>query len=930
MPQVLIVDDKFENLYLLNALLAGNGYTVMQGRDGSEALDIARSTPPDLIVSDLLMPVMDGYTLLRHWKADQRLRSIPFVVYTATYTDPKDERLALDLGADAFIVKPAEPEPFMAQIRQVLGSSFSQRQPLREPQIDVDDVLRDYSEALIRKLEDKALELEQANRELRKEIEERQVAEAALRVSEDRYRNLFHSIRDPLMVYDLETLKYVDVNDAAIARYGYSRAEFLEMSVRDIRPEEDVPLLIKSIEETGSEVEHRGIWRHQKKNGELLEAEIFTWDLDFSGRPARVVEARDVTEQRRVATEVTRTTELLQAVADGTPDALFVKDLDCRYLLFNKAASRYVGRPVEEVLGKDDAQLFGPEDAEMLRENDLQVMRSNQIQNLEELLITPEGPRTFHAIKVPYRDREGKVIGLIGISRDITENKNAIAALHLRDRAIQAVSQGILISDATQPDNPIIFVSPGFETITGYTAREVIGRNCRFLQGVDTNDETVAELREVVAEGRQGSVEILNYRKDGKPFWNHLTISPVLDESGKLTHFVGIQTDVTQRRHLEEQFRQSQKLEAFGQLAGGVAHDFNNLITIISGYGDLLMAMLPEETKSWEFARIICDAGDRAMSLTRQMLAFSRKTVLAPVVLEINKAVSEMDKMLQRLLGEDVELTTSLRSRAGLIKVDPGHLTQVLMNLAVNARDAMPRGGKLTISTDRVTLDENSKTLYFPPRPGEFVMLSVSDTGTGMSPEVKSRVFEPFFTTKDVGAGTGLGLAVVHGILEQSGGNLEVESELGGGTTFRLYFPAVQGEVAKSSLARQQMAVRGTESILLVEDDEGVRKLAQMALTSYQYNVIAVDSGSEALRIAEQTEQGFDLLLTDVVMPQIGGGELAARLQAKFPRMKTLFISGYTDDAMLRHGILQDEVAFLSKPFTPLVLVSKVREVLDQ
>lgn len=931
MTRILIVDDHAENLYFLRMLFSGQGYAVDEARHGAEALTKARQTPPDLVISDLLMPVLDGYTLLRLWKDDEQFKRIPFVVYTATYTDPKDERLALDLGADAFIVKPSEPEIFMDRIRKILAEEeYARPKTDAEYQAEPGALLKEYNQTLIRKLEKKARELEQANKNLLAEIEERKKTEVSLRDSEDRYHKLFDAITDPLFVYDRETLRYLAVNEAAVAKYGYSYDEFMEMTIKDIRPEEDVPGLLDMLKNSGTAIESRGIWRHRKKSGEIIEVDIFAYGLTFSGRPACVVQACDVTEKRRAEAEAARNSELLQAVVNGTPDIVYIKDLKGKYLLFNEAAARYVGKSVIDVLGKDDTELFSPEDARHVMESDRLVIETEQNHAVEDVLDTAQGLCVFQSIKVPYRNANGKVIGVIGISRDVTESKKIEKTLHLRDRAIEAVSQGILITDPNQPDNPIIYVSNGFERMTGYSEENVLGKNCRFLQGRETNPETVTELRDAVLNGRGCQVEILNYRQDGTEFWNHLTISPVLDNQGKLTHFVGVQTDVTEKRQLEAQFRQAQKMEAFGQLAGGVAHDFNNLLTIISGYSEVILSKIPSADPLRDLAEAIHEAGESATALTSQLLAFSRKTILAPKVLNVNTIVSQTEKMLKRLIGEDIVLVTALCPQAHLVRVDPGHLGQVLMNLAVNARDAMPKGGKMTIETANVTLDQSHTAMHSEAEPGSYVMLTVSDTGSGISDEVKARIFEPFFTTKGVGAGTGLGLAVVHGIIKQSDGLIEVDSKVGAGTTFKIYFPAVkdQPEAEKADTPRQ--ARSGDETILLVEDDSGVRTLTTRILKMNGYKVLSARHGEEALEIAAEQGNNISLLISDVVMPGMGGVELTKTLLTRFPKIKVLFLSGYTNDAVVRHGILHDEVAFLQKPFSPGALADKIRAILDE
>ncbi len=807
MKQVLIVDDNADNLYLLRKLLEGNGFGVHEAHNGAEALAIASGDLPDLIISDLLMPVMDGYSLLRSWKKNERLRSIPFLVYTATYTGKKDERLALDLGADCFVVKPSEPENLLKCINDVITSNVHGNEAPRIQQIDDTEIQRHYNETLIRKLEKRAIQLEESNRELKAEIAERQ----------------------------------------------------------------------------------------------------------------------------RVQAEIARTSELLQAVTDGTTDAVFVKDRDGKYLFFNKAACRFVGKPIEKIIGFDDTAVFPGDDAKVVINNDRWVMDTGQPHTLEEQLNTPSGPRIFHALKVPYRDANGNVIGIIGVSRDVTDQKKAEDELRLRDRAIQAVSQGILITDPNQKDHPIIFANPGFEQMTGYGVEDVIGKNCKFLQGPDTDPETIAEIRRAIAERKTCSLEILNYRKDGTPFWNQLTISPVFEQAGKLMNFVGVQQDVTDRRLLEEQLRQSQKMEAFGQLAGGVAHDFNNLLIVILGYSERLLKILPDDDPNRRSIKEINDAGERAAALTRQMLAFSRQTVLAPKVLDMNSAIRDIESILRRLIGEDVALTTKLDESIDQVRVDPSHFGQVLMNLTINARDAMPMGGSLTVETTNVTLDNESIAHHPELEPGEYVVLTVSDTGGGIPPEIVRRIFEPFFTTKIVGKGTGLGLAVVHGIVKQSGGDIQVESQTDLGTAFKIYFPAVKDDRVESEPPASEtgLADANTETILLVEDEDAVRSFAALALESEGYKVLPAADGKEALEIANESACSISLMITDVMMPGIDGPKLADRLKELSPDIKVLFISGYTSDAVIRDGIVENSVAFLQKPFSLAELAAKVRGVLD-
>ena len=397
-----------------------------------------------------------------------------------------------------------------------------------------------------------------------------------------------------------------------------------------------------------------------------------------------------------------------------------------------------------------------------------------------------------------------------------------------------------------------------------------------------------------------------------------------------MTHFVGVQTDVTERRKLEEQFRQSQKMEAVGQLAGGVAHDFNNLLTVITGYSEILLGNFRPNDPLYGFIEQIRKAGERAATLTRQLLAFSRKQMLVPIVLDLNSLVAEIEKMLSRLIGEDISLKFAAAKNLWKVKVDPGQMEQVVMNLVVNARDAMPQGGKLTIETANIELDEAFAASHPEVSAGKYVMLAVADTGIGMNEAIRARIFEPFFTTKGPEKGTGLGLATVYGIVKQSGGRIDVYSEPGLGTTFKVYLPRAVEELTKSKLEiTKPTPSSGHETILLVEDEEGVRTLARVILSRSGYKILEAKNGGEALLICQSHQGPIEIMVTDVVMPNMSGHQLAQHVRPLRPEMKVLYLSGYTDDAIVRHGIIDSDMPFLQKPFTAEGLSRKVREVLD-
>jgi PAS domain S-box-containing protein len=527
---------------------------------------------------------------------------------------------------------------------------------------------------------------------------------------------------------------------------------------------------------------------------------------------------------------------------------------------------------------------------------------------------------------LPLHDQEGKVIGMIGTYDDITESKQAEAKHTRLVTAIEQSAEGVVITDA---GGNIEYVNPAFTRITGYSREEALGQNPRILKSGKQDLAFYQQLWATILKGDIWHGEVTNRRKDGSFYIEEMGIAPVRSTRGEVTHYIATKKDVTERKSMEAQLRQAAKMEAIGRLAGGVAHDFNNLLTIISGYGQLLQERLsPQDLGHVEE---ILKASDRAAALTRQLLAFSRRQILAPQVLDLNSVVADLEKMLRRLIGEDIDLTTLQQSGLGRVKADPGQIEQVIINLAVNARDAMPQGGKLTIETANVDLDETYALTHTGVTPGPHVMLAVADTGIGMDAEILGHIFEPFFTTKERGKGTGLGLATLYGIVKQSAGSVWVYSEPGQGTTFKIFLPRVEesGPEARPAMAPSELA-KGSETVLVVEDEEGVRSLVCQTLTSHGYKVLEAAGAAQALTIAEQHTEPIHLLLTDVVMPQTGGRELAKRLSTLLhPETKVLYMSGYTDDAIVRHGVLEADTFFLQKPFGPSTLLRKVREVLD-
>ncbi|HUV50559.1 MAG TPA: PAS domain S-box protein [Anaerolineae bacterium] len=589
------------------------------------------------------------------------------------------------------------------------------------------------------------------------------------------------------------------------------------------------------------------------------------------------------------------------------------------------------------------------------------VLETRTRQTLELELVKKDGTPFYGRMEsIAVGDAEGNFNQIRTAITDITERKQAEEELrkhryHLeelvKDRTeslreseekfrevVETFVDGVISVDSQMK---VGVWNKGAERIFGYTEEEMTGQSLMKI----VPERYKKEMEKGFVEFRKSglgpvigkALELQGVRKDGTEIPVELSVS---SRKKNETHIAtAIVRDITKRKHaeeekkkLEEQFRQSQKMEAIGTLAGGVAHDFNNLLTVIIGYAKLALMDVIKDESLREKIEEIKKAGDRAASLTRQLLAFSRKQIITPRVLDLNELLTGIEKMLGRLIGEDVELLTILEPALWQVEVDPGQMEQVIMNMTINAKDAISHGGRLTIETANTDLDENHfhKHGIEGEKSGHYVMLAVSDTGIGMDKENREHIFEPFFTTKEVGKGTGLGLSTVYGIVKQNNGFIWVYSEPGQGSTFKIYLPRTEGDA--DSEEKQQLPVielDGSETILIVEDDDGLRKFTQEVLLLHGYKVLDAENGEDALRVSEAHEGPIHLMITDVVMPKMGGKELSEKLQLFYPRMKVVYMSGYTDNAIVEHGVLAPGLNFLQKPFTPESLARKVRQVLD-
>jgi two-component system cell cycle sensor histidine kinase/response regulator CckA len=634
----------------------------------------------------------------------------------------------------------------------------------------------------------------------------------------------------------------------------------------------------------------------------------------------------------RIRRQLFESEELFRLISENAADLIAVVDMEGRRIYNSLSYQTVLGYSAEELKHSSGLEQIHPDDHARVREASAEARRTGKGRTLEYRIRHKDGSwRVLESTASVILDRKGQPEKLVIVNRDITERKSAVDALERSEASFRGVVEGAPYGICrVSQDGCFLRVNPALEKMLGHEGQEELLRS-NIGMDVFRNLRDFEQLIEVLqSEGEFKDVEAEWKRKDGAPI-TVLCSGRSVDRSGNgLPSIELFAEDVTERRILERQLRMTTKMEAIGRLSGGIAHDFNNLLGVIIGYSEILKRKLAAENPLFECADEIEKAGQRAVSLTRQLLAFSRQQILSPAVLDLNVLVAGMEKMLPRLIGEDIAVQTSLSSEIGRVKADHGQIEQVVMNLAVNARDAMPQGGELRIETSNAEFDEAYVRHHPGAKRGRYVMLAVADTGIGMTAETLVHIFEPFFTTKEVGKGTGLGLATVYGVVKQSGGYLWVDSAPGKGSRFQMFLPRVEENVTDVVLSAAPLVkLRGAETILLVEDADALRKLARSFLVDRGFEVLAAPNGEEALRLAAGHKGPIHLLLTDVIMPGMNGRVLAEHLSPKRVGIRVLYMSGYTDSFIAGHGVLEAGTHLLHKPFTEEALITKVRDVLD-
>jgi two-component system, cell cycle sensor histidine kinase and response regulator CckA len=761
--------------------------------------------------------------------------------------------------------------------------------------------------------------------------------ERAVLESEEKYRMLVENSLQGLAIIQDQRIVFCNRRFAEMS--GYSIDDLLAFSSNDnaslVHPDDRALLS----EYTCNVMERKPVppnleYRVLKRDGTVAWLEAFSSVIEYNGKPAIQSAFVDITKRKEAENALQQSEKRFKLIADSIDEIFWIWDCEKRMPTYvNPAFERICGRSHDYFLDTQKSVLdqVHPDDLPRVMAV-LERMKDGRKLDIEHRIIRADGSvRNIWTRCFPAADETGAAKNYVGIAQDVTEWRRAEEGLrkskeHL-DSIINCLGDAVFVKDQQLQ---FVLVNAAFCKFSGRPAEELLGKTADQMLPKEVAIPLRNEEQDILDTGRESTSQESIPKEEGNTRYVMTKKTRFMDKNGN-KHIVGVMRDITEYKRLETQFLEAQKMEAIRVLAGGVAHDFNNLLSVIKGYTELLM----EEFEPGDQRRADLDqienAGQRAASLISQLLAFSRKQILQPESLDLNAIVNDMTKMLRRLIGADVDLVAIAQPDLKSIYADPAQIQQIIMNLAVNAHDAMPYGGKLTIETANVNLDESHISRRPDMKPGGYVMLAISDSGVGMDIATQSRIFEPFFTTKERGKGTGLGLSTIYGIVKQSNGFICVHSEPGKGATFNIYFPPMNKEDFRtSSKGVAEYKREGTETVLIAEDEEAVRALAGRILSGRGYKVLDAANGKEALRISREYPDKIYLVLTDIIMPEMGGSELVAKLKESRPGIKALYFSGYTGDAIARHGVLDPGVDFLQKPFTIESLLHKVREVISK
>ena len=954
MQTVLIVDDHPSNLRILVDALQDSGFDVAVSQDGESALNRARLIKPDLILLDVMMPGINGFETCRRLKADITTNEIPVIFMTAL-VQTEDKVTGFEVGGIDYVTKPIDLTEVLARINTHLS--------LRQANL----TLQQSRDMFERRVKERTADLENVL--------------LALEENERKFRTIFENMQDGYILTDM-TGSINLVNPATLQTLNYQSDQELigKNIVSTIYVHENTDKDLKTELQKAGKVSGYEVTFHTKDRQHIIVDFSTHFVYDSSGCPVGIEGIfRDITERKQAEENLRKWEHIFKntewGIAASDPQTY-------RLTLMNPAFARIHGYTIEELTGKPIINLF----VDQPKIHRIIHQAQDRGHSLFESIQRRKDNSTFPALIniTAIKDNLGNLQYQVASVHDITELKQTEAALRQRNRELELLNRIIAISSTDLAPGAILDIACSelgiFFQVSGVIATEY-----------NPQAKTSTVIADYEAEER-ASRKGVTISTDGNPMVQHLQTfmtpfvavnvpeEPLLDSIRELLqledtasililplmiddvfvgslfmdtieprHFspqeINLAWSVTnqvsgvlaraylhqQQRQLEAQYHQAQKMESIGRLAGGIAHDFNNLLVPIMGYAELGMMSISPDNELYSQLTQIKQAAERAASLTKQILAFSRRQVLEISTLDLNEIITDFHKMIKRLIGEDVVLQTTLTPSPNPVRVDKTQIEQVLMNLTINARDAMPKGGELTLETSNVYLDEAFVANISDVSSGNYVMLAVQDTGHGIDAETKERIFEPFYTTKEHDKGTGLGLATVFGIVKQHQGHISVESEVGQGTRFKIYLPqADEVEPADQSEATEPISRHGTETLLVVEDEDSVRELVSRALETHGYKIIEAKSPKQGLELVAKTCETIDLLLTDIIMPQMNGLALYEKIITYFPDMKVVYMSGYTNNIMVQHNITGNDVNFLRKPFNIYELTKKIRDTLGQ
>ena len=956
MATILIVDDVPAHRTRLIELLSPCQHRLIEAANGAEGLASFERERPDLVITDVLMPVMDGYELVRRLRADSRTRTIPVLFYTAPYGVPEARAFAQESAVPAYVLtKPAAPEEVVDIIGRVLAG---------EPVSDVsenEDRDREYLRLLTYELSETGDELKGMNARLRA------LVNIGLQLSAERdtdriidhlcaaAHDLFGASYVTLGVLDPENGKLRRVASGGLTDVSWTaecdcapgilgEVVTQRRAKRGVNAGGDPASLALPAEHppvhaflAAPIVSPRRVygWICLVKNDDC---EFSTLDeqlvMALAAQAGRIFEVEHEIAERRAAEAALRAErDRAQLYLDTADVVLLAQDADGRVTMINRAGCALLGWSESELLGLDWIEsVVAPAERAAVR-LELPGALAGRVSAAENTVVTRSGEerRIEWRNITPILNERGESVGVFSSGKDVTQRVDAVEALYtLQERgnfALESANVGVWDSDLV---GGVLRWSTIMEAQYGLAPGAFAGRFEDFAARIhdDDRDAALGEIALATLHGGDFQTQHRIVRPDGEVRWVAGAGRIILDSNGTAVRAIGVSMDITDRRLLESQFQQAQKMEAMGRLAGGVAHDFNNVLTAILGYCDLVLNDLDEGDAHRKDVEEIRAAGLSAAALTRQLLAFSRKEIAVPTLIDLNETVARVCPMIEQLIGEDVNVLLDLQPGISPVRADRTQIEQVLVNLCVNSRDAMPAGGTITIGTARIDFDEPDTRTQSTIARGTYAALTVSDTGAGMSSDVLAHAFEPFYTTKESGRGTGLGLSTVHGIAVQNGGGVQVDSMPGVGTSITVYLPRVDGaRIAAEEPVGPTAEEATSHTVLVVEDDESVRDLTRRLLRRKGYTVMVAANAEEAMRIVEETPS-IDVMLTDVVMPGLSGPELTQQVLEKRPDLRVIFMSGYTDDAIVHHRAFDQGIAFLPKPFTWKTLTEKVHDVL--